>query len=506
MARRFLLLADQPFQLRFQIRLAEMLRREGHHCEIAVVDTYVFMYAPHLLHQVRESTGFFAHTLETLYQSWQTRGEPDLTGVEDFLQFWEKNHCSMRTMEQLASTNNTLYADERSDYMLRVSAGWEQRILADTISWVDGVLESTRPDVIFSIDHCTLPTNVFFEKSLSEGIPFMTLQNTRIGNRWVIRDDFFLGMSEQIQSQALLSLLNTSNKEFAEKYVQDYREQSSSTYYALAHSRSMLSPHPQWAGKLGFHLKKVAKHFADGVFRLFYRRPVRFQVRRLEQNFVKLSLWEIRGALRLLSYDLGLKYDWEPVPPETDYFFWALHFRPEGSVLVLGKGLDEIDVLTRVAERIPKGTVLVVKEHPLMFGYRRRGFYEQLKSFPNVRLVDPFSDSKSLIRESLGVLGISGTVLLEARLLGLPAWSFGDPEFKPVLSGTGWEGLQEFMEQVVSRERVESDHHLLAYLSFVFEHSSESDSAINELLRPFEQAHLEGDLSRVMTILQGQPS
>lgn len=492
-----LLLSDQPFQTNFQIDLAQRLVESGVDCRIATVDTYLFLYNPGLIERAKKATNRPVHTLEHCFRHWQAKGEPEMEGVEDFLTSWELQNCRRRSLAELERTNNTLFADERSDYMLSVSESWRKRILYDSILWCEQVLDETKPDLIFSVDHCTLPTNLLYEKSLSLGVPFMTLQNTRIQNRWVIREDFFLGMDSKTLLEAQNCLLDEDSRKEAEGYLAQYKASSKSTYYALAHSQSMLSPRVKNLDKLGFHFRKLLLGVLDAFFRITTKRPVTYRIRRLEQQFTKLSLWELRGLLRIALYDLGHGDFGLKEPPAQTYMFWALHFRPEGSVLVLGKGKDEIATLRQHASKLPEGCYLLVKEHPLMFGYRSKGFYKDLASIPNVRLVDPFADSKKFLESSAGAIGMSGTILLEARLLGIPAWSFGEPEFLPFLSGNGEQDFSEFVEQVAKGTWSDKSENILAYLSFVFKNSSKDDSAINELLRPYELANLAGDLGRV---------
>jgi hypothetical protein len=72
------------------------------------------------------------------------------------------------------------------------------------------------------------------------------------------------------------------------------------------------------------------------------------------------------------------------------------------------------------------GWELVVKEHFYMRGQRRLGFYRELRSIPNLRLVPFAVPTNQLILDAELVSVISSTAGLEAALMGKPVLMFGD--------------------------------------------------------------------------------
>jgi hypothetical protein len=121
-----------------------------------------------------------------------------------------------------------------------------------------------------------------------------------------------------------------------------------------------------------------------------------------------------------------------------------LHARPEGSVLVLGDSQDEIEVLKDISARIPKGKFLVVKENPEMYGMRSRNFYSDLVAHNSIILADPFADTWSFLEHCSGVIGMSGTILLEGEFIGKKSLAIGKPEFDEIISYCGIQDLDRF--------------------------------------------------------------
>ena len=78
---------------------------------------------------------------------------------------------------------------------------------------------------------------------------------------------------------------------------------------------------------------------------------------------------------------------------------------------------------------MPAGVPLVVKEHPRSIGFRPFGYYEKLLEIPNVRLAEPLLPSIAIVREAALVAVISGTIGLEAAILGKPVLLFGRPAY-----------------------------------------------------------------------------
>jgi len=108
------------------------------------------------------------------------------------------------------------------------------------------------------------------------------------------------------------------------------------------------------------------------------------------------------------------------------YILYLLHVTPESSINGLGPYyVDQFRSVDALLLGLPKGHRLVVKEHPAMCGSRRSSFYRELKRRPGVIMVAPAVDSRHLVKHCSVVATVSGTVGLEAFLLGKPCLSFG---------------------------------------------------------------------------------
>lgn len=111
------------------------------------------------------------------------------------------------------------------------------------------------------------------------------------------------------------------------------------------------------------------------------------------------------------------------------FVYYPLHYTPESSINGIEPYfVDQFRVVDRLLLALPRGWILVVKEHPAMVGLRDRGFYKQIKKKPGVLLAHPACDSYRLIQKSSLVATVTGTVGLESYFLNHPCVMFG-PSF-----------------------------------------------------------------------------
>jgi hypothetical protein len=111
------------------------------------------------------------------------------------------------------------------------------------------------------------------------------------------------------------------------------------------------------------------------------------------------------------------------------FVFYGLHMTPESSINALEPYyVDQLRPIDALLLALPPGHSLVVKEHPAMFGMRPDSFYRELRRRPGLVLVHPDYDTRVLIARAAVVATVTGTVGLEAYLLGKPCVLFG-PNF-----------------------------------------------------------------------------
>ena len=110
------------------------------------------------------------------------------------------------------------------------------------------------------------------------------------------------------------------------------------------------------------------------------------------------------------------------------FVYFPLHVTDDFKVKrVVPHCVDQEYLIRQVADYLPQGYDVVLKEHPVSIGKNPVAMLRRLSEIPNVRLVDPYTSSHELIRRSEAVAVISSTVGLEALLYGTPVLTMGQP-------------------------------------------------------------------------------
>lgn len=116
----------------------------------------------------------------------------------------------------------------------------------------------------------------------------------------------------------------------------------------------------------------------------------------------------------------------QPVLSEN-FILYPLHYHPEASTSVLaGTYFNEYETIRNIAFNLPVGTKLYVKDHKSAYGFPELSFYKSLTKLPNVKVIEPFFDTKKLIKASKAVITLTSTVGYEALLLNKRVFLFGN--------------------------------------------------------------------------------
>jgi hypothetical protein len=414
---------------------------------------------------------------DEMYRNWQNVDEEQSLLSQIDLAEWERLNCSSRSLSEIAAGNQLVRQWERTQYTLPISTYWESRVLHDTIKWCEDYFEEFNPTVVISIERFELANSIFFEICKRQGIPMLTFVSSRIGSRWILREDFGYGMSDKTLSEVSSASRNIESMNLASQMVERMREKNSGSYHSDSRvlANKMDNPFIQKIIQVVIETRRLA----GNIYARHFIEPKNYalKVRRFEENHLKLTKYLIRRHFIRSARLFGFMTLGTMITPESPYLFWALHYRPETSGLVLGDGRDEIEELMRVAEMLPKGWVLAVKENSLMVGERFPGFYERLKRVEKIVLVDANANTIELVKRSCGVVGISGTVILEAAALGIPACAMGQPEFNKMLTHTGWNSVEGFINDLLSGSQfnVIDQAKIVEYMAYVVSNSSEED-------------------------------
>ena len=156
----------------------------------------------------------------------------------------------------------------------------------------------------------------------------------------------------------------------------------------------------------------------------FVTRKLRFE--RDNEYFRPLDLLRKEASGFLRSHSARLLY--ERRDPDRRFVYFPLHVTDDYKIKTLIPHCrDQAALVELIADSLPPGYDLVVKEHPMSVGRNPLGWLRRLRRRQNVKLVHPRVSSHVLMREADAVAVISSTVGLEALLYEKPVLTLGDP-------------------------------------------------------------------------------
>ena len=139
---------------------------------------------------------------------------------------------------------------------------------------------------------------------------------------------------------------------------------------------------------------------------------------------------------------------YEPIG-DRPFVYFPLHVVDDYKIKrVIPHCYDQASIIEQVAEALPHGVDLVLKEHPMSVGRNRLALLRRLKRIPNARLVKPHTSSHELIRRAEAVVVISSTVGLEALLYGRPVLTLGQPFYSGYRVTVDVDSFREIREAV----------------------------------------------------------
>lgn len=280
-------------------------------------------------------------------------------------------------------------------------------------------------------------------------IPLLFIEEIKTGKRFEFK--------KRIKSENI----NLKIQDSISKFILDLKDKKEKyTIFYVANQEAAKKIIPRFKTFLRVKLKndyKEIKHFI-GLFirkKTSYINPYRlsFFVRKKIKRIKKKRLLKVNN-------DSSIKMDYV-----ISYVYYPLHYEPERTTNPDGgEYQDQLKALIKLRSIIPKEIRIVVKEHPFQFynsdkGSRGRSplFYKLIKNIENVDLIQTSENTVRLILNSLFVATITGTVALEASILGKNSLYFGNPWFKGLPNTYSIKEEPSF-ELLASYVKYDSDH------------------------------------------------
>lgn len=288
---------------------------------------------------------------------------------------------------------------------------------------IEAFLDVEKPDFLFTAQPGAVGTMLLFFLARARGIKTLCMMFPGFDERTCVseRYDRLTFVDARFESYKQLSPAQIPKWQEAEDAIRAFRDKPrvySRIYDTLP--KASRSAHFKFLLPQGLH--RSMHWFTQIWVRWFFDHDYR-------HDYTTIRPWNefldrVKRKIRML---VGYDDFYSGFDPGQPFVFFPLHLEPEVALTIQSPFTpDQIEIIRHVAQSLPVGYVLVVKEHPQMVSFRPRSFYKALKKIPNVRIVNPRLRALDIVPHAALVTTIAGSTGFETVLLRKPVITFGE--------------------------------------------------------------------------------
>jgi len=302
-------------------------------------------------------------------------------------------------------------------------------ILSEAIIRVEKLFDEVNPDLILGFVPVTLHEYLILRYAESRNIRVQLLRSTKIDN-YISFHDKLIGISSNIKKKIDFPPKYSQDiNSVAENYLINTRERGA-VYEGMHNSdyafkKFQLS---KFIPKLLSSLKNEYIRLKDNTLKNDNHNPG-FLVPALIDNL----LTPIRAKLARNFIQKHRKIRLNEFNSGYSFCLYPLHFEPEIALQIYGRPLqNQIETIRNIANSLPPGMILVVKEHPRSAGFRAVSYYQKISEIPNVIIEYAETPSINIVSKSKLVITVTGNIGLEAMVLKKPVIVLGETDYSVI--------------------------------------------------------------------------
>jgi len=265
----------------------------------------------------------------------------------------------------------------------------------------------------------------------SRSVPFYRMGPARIKNRFILLESVF-ERSPQVHRAFKTAIENPDAYPISEAASYINKVQNGMPMYNT-------QPPAEYSASTDSLLRRVIRNIPTMVFPnkddYYFRSSVR-------ERFIARVRTKIRMFLRTTGH-------FEEFDRSKEYIYFPLQVQPEQSLMIWDRYHTDLPaVIKNIAQSVPFGTELYIKEHPNMVGIRSPAYYTKLRKLPNVRVLQPQLDSTKIIQHALTTVCLTSTVGLQSVLNSIPCITLAKPGYAimdAVRVASGYSDLPELI-------------------------------------------------------------
>jgi capsular polysaccharide biosynthesis protein len=267
---------------------------------------------------------------------------------------------------------------------------------------LDQVLDKIQPDIIISLPIDRYPTDILDRLAQLRGIPYTQLTAS-----------VFPNMSMLLSRGNLIQSNTTPSKEKIQTGIKDLTATTFLPSYVPKKSSFTAS---KFISTLAYFKVRA---IAFKVISYFNRDPLNLHYLDAQPNLGHKCQWRDIRVLNLTDKDWQRK---SQQFPKNKRILFGLQLFPEASIDYWIPNIQLIEYEDLIFESISAfskaGFIVLVKDHPLQFGFRQTNFLDKIINLPNVLLIPYEVPGQQLLQMVDSNFTCTGTLGLQASLLG----------------------------------------------------------------------------------------
>ena len=352
----------------------------------------------------------------------------DLTYDVDFLQSFEKKYnidlWNIAFSERFFIDYNPYYKFTYDEIL---------SILYRECKLFDSVLDEINPDFLLIKFTDSHQSHLLHQMCKANQIKTLMLGPTRFGGRFTIYDEYEI-IQDYKDDDSYIGNERTESE--LKNYLDKYDTLKTLKPFVSATKKSLSKRTRNYLHNLTI--------MSDSTINNYYAHYGKTKLKAIKQ-FIFLKRW-----YRKKFIDNNFKRN---IDPKSKFVYYPLHVDPERQLLLVAPYYtNQLEIITHIAKSLPIGFKLFVKEHGMMHigGWRPISYYQQIMNLPNVELIHPDVNSKTLLESCSLVVTINGTTGLEAVFYKKPVIAFSNVSYSMINSVSTIDKIEDLPQQIKS--------------------------------------------------------
>ena len=279
--------------------------------------------------------------------------------------------------------------------------------------------------VIFRMGMHSMMTPILEQFCRNRGIPYISPVGTRIQNYIALtpnKECTFPHINKTYKEimNGELAIDSFLGEKCYNELIKSFEKQSSDYFFGVGiHDQLRELKNKNY----NFVLSNL-KNIASTVLHWY-----RMRILEKSKEVNRIEIFNYRNLYHNLKYNLYRNYQvkkllfdkkfYDDFKPNEKYLYFPLTVTPEYTTQVQANmWINQLSIIEALAKSCPCDWKIYVKEHPANVVYRARpfSFYEDIKSYTNVKLIPADTNNHEIIKHSQFVINIVGTTGWEAVL------------------------------------------------------------------------------------------